>query len=185
MPTLVVDLFHRGWPKPRLQLRELLGSDRTGPSQTPVEADRDPPQTRVDSHPPPARAESLLPLTRAVNQPPQVEVGYQQPREVLSILPQVGEEWVIVPRLTGTKWSCAKPRVEPLTPKGRLILRASLLWILLVMLSPLMQLASQSEDPTAGSHSPRSETGMVSGEMADLSLTSPSQPGPGEDETQQ
>ena len=49
----------------------------------------------------------------------------------------------------------------------------------------LMQQASQSEDPTAGSHSPRSETGMVSGEMANLSLTSPSQPEPGEDETQQ
>ena len=49
----------------------------------------------------------------------------------------------------------------------------------------LMQQASQSEDPTAGSHSPRSEAGTVSGEMADLSLTSPSQPGPGEDETQQ
>ena len=48
----------------------------------------------------------------------------------------------------------------------------------------LMQPASQAEDPTAGSHSPRSETGTVSGEMADLSLTSPSQPGPGEDETQ-
>ena len=49
----------------------------------------------------------------------------------------------------------------------------------------LMQQASQSADPTDGSHSPRSEAGMVSGEMADLSLTSPSQPGPGEDETQQ
>ena len=49
----------------------------------------------------------------------------------------------------------------------------------------LMQQASQSIDPTDGSHSPRSEAGMVSGEMADLSLTSPSQPGPGEDETQQ
>ena len=49
----------------------------------------------------------------------------------------------------------------------------------------LMQQASQSEDPTAGSHSPRSETGTVSGEMANLSLTSPSQPEPGEDETQQ
>ena len=49
----------------------------------------------------------------------------------------------------------------------------------------LMQPASQSVDPTAGFHSPRSETGTVSGEMADLSLTSPSQPGPGEDETQQ
>ena len=49
----------------------------------------------------------------------------------------------------------------------------------------LMQQASQPVDPTAGSHSPRSEAGMVSGEMAELSLTSPSQPGPGEDETQQ
>ena len=49
----------------------------------------------------------------------------------------------------------------------------------------LMQPASQSKDPTTGSHSPRSKTGMVSGEMANLSLTSLSQPGPGEDETQQ
>ena len=49
----------------------------------------------------------------------------------------------------------------------------------------LMQQASQSVDPTDGSHSPRSEAGTVSGEMADLSLTSPSQPGPGEDKTQQ
>ena len=49
----------------------------------------------------------------------------------------------------------------------------------------LMQQASQSVDLTAGSHSPRSEAGTVSGEMANLSLTSLSQPGPGEDETQQ
>ena len=48
----------------------------------------------------------------------------------------------------------------------------------------LMQSASQSVDPTARSHSPRSKTSTVSGEMADLSLTSPSQPGPGEDGTQ-
>ena len=49
----------------------------------------------------------------------------------------------------------------------------------------LMQQASQPVDPTAGSHSPRSEASTVSGEMAELSLTSPSQPGPEEDETQQ
>ena len=49
----------------------------------------------------------------------------------------------------------------------------------------LMQQASQSVDPTAGPHSPRSEASTVSGEMADLSLTSLSQPGPGEDKTQQ
>ena len=48
----------------------------------------------------------------------------------------------------------------------------------------LMQPASQPEDPAAGSHSPRSKTGMVSGEMTELSLTSLSQPGPEEDETQ-
>ena len=49
----------------------------------------------------------------------------------------------------------------------------------------LMQQASQSVDPTAGSHSPRSKASTVSGEMTNLSLTSLSQPGPGEDETQQ
>ena len=47
----------------------------------------------------------------------------------------------------------------------------------------LMQPASQPKDPAAGSHSPRSETGTVSGEMAELSLVSPGQPGPVEDET--
>ena len=48
-----------------------------------------------------------------------------------------------------------------------------------------MQQASQPVDPATGSHSPRSEVGMVSGEMAELSLTSPSQPGPEDDKTQQ
>ena len=48
----------------------------------------------------------------------------------------------------------------------------------------LMQPAPQPEDPAAGSHSPRSETGTVLGEMAELCLTSPSQPGHEEDETQ-
>ena len=49
----------------------------------------------------------------------------------------------------------------------------------------LMQQASQPLDPATGSHSPRSEASTVSGEMAELSLTSPSQPGPEDDETQQ
>ena len=48
----------------------------------------------------------------------------------------------------------------------------------------LMQPAPQPEDPVAGSHSLRSKTGTVSGEMAKLCLTSPSQPGHEEDETQ-
>ena len=47
----------------------------------------------------------------------------------------------------------------------------------------LMQPAPQPEDPAARSHSPRSETGTVLGEMAELCLTSPSHPGHEEDET--
>ena len=81
----------------------------------------------VESRPPPARAESLPPPARvgshplparAVNRPPQAEVGYQPPREVLSTLPQVGEEWVLVPGPTGTKWPCTEPRVGSLSPQG-------------------------------------------------------------------
>ena len=40
----------------------------------------------------------------------------------------------------------------------------------------LMQPAPQPKGPVAGSHSPRSEAGMVSGEMAEVSLVSPNQP---------
>ena len=47
----------------------------------------------------------------------------------------------------------------------------------------LMQQTPQPEDPAAGSHSPRSEIGTVSGGMAELCLTSPSHPEPEEDET--
>ena len=47
----------------------------------------------------------------------------------------------------------------------------------------LMQQTHQPEDPAAGSHSPRSKTGTVSGGMTELCLTSPSHPGPEEDET--
>ena len=55
-------------------------------------------------------------------------------------------------------------------------------------LDPAGDAVSPEEDALLmqqASHSPRSETGTVSGEMADLSLTSQSQPEPGEDETQQ
>ena len=112
MPALVVDLSHQGQPELRLQPLEPLQSDRTGSNQPPMEADKDPPRTRVESHPPPARVESLPPPARvgshplparAVNWPPQAEVGYQPPREVLLTLPQVEEEWVMVPGSTGTK----------------------------------------------------------------------------------
>ena len=47
----------------------------------------------------------------------------------------------------------------------------------------LMQPASQPEGPAAGSHSPGSEASMVSGEMAELSIASPSEPELAEGET--
>ena len=46
----------------------------------------------------------------------------------------------------------------------------------------LMQATSQAEGPAAGPQSPRSKAGMVSGEMAGLSLASPGQPKVAEDE---
>ena len=70
MPALVVNLFHQGRPKLRLCLRELLGSDRTGPNQPLVGADRDPPQTRVERLLPPGRGESHPLPARVVNRPP-------------------------------------------------------------------------------------------------------------------
>ena len=49
----------------------------------------------------------------------------------------------------------------------------------------LMQPVSLSEGPDAGSHSPRSKTGTVSGELAGLSITSPGPTEPVGDETPQ
>ena len=49
----------------------------------------------------------------------------------------------------------------------------------------LMQPALLSGGPAAGSHSPRSEAGTVSGELAELSIASPSQTEPVGDETPQ
>ena len=43
MPILVVNLSHRGRPEPRLHPLEPLGSDRAGPNQPLMEADKDPP----------------------------------------------------------------------------------------------------------------------------------------------
>ena len=47
----------------------------------------------------------------------------------------------------------------------------------------LMQAASPPEGPVTGPHSPGSEAGTVSGEMAGLSIASPDQPEMAEDET--
>ena len=49
----------------------------------------------------------------------------------------------------------------------------------------LLDETPQPEDSATGSRSPRSKTATVSGGMAELCLTSPSHPGPEEDETPQ
>ena len=68
--------------------------DRSQPA--PVGADRNPPRARVDGCPPPARAERPQPPgkaerhplpARVVDRPPRMEVGPQQPQEVLPTVP--------------------------------------------------------------------------------------------------
>ena len=98
--------------------------DRSQPA--PGGSRQNPPQARADGHPPPARAErpqhpskvESHPLpARAVSQPPQVGARPQQPREVLLTIPWVEEEQATVPELTGTKCTCARPRVGSLNPQ--------------------------------------------------------------------
>ena len=105
------------------------------------------------------------------------EISHEQEEEEATEVEMVDEEERGGPEPSDPQGEADTEDIPPLDPTGDAV-------------SPeedafLMQPASQSEDPTAGSHSPRREAGTVSGEMADLSLTSPSQPGPGEDETQQ
>ena len=57
MPFLVVNHFRQSCPKPRLHPWEPLASSRTGVSQPPAGADRNPPRARADGRPPPARVE--------------------------------------------------------------------------------------------------------------------------------
>ena len=134
MPILVVNHFRRSRLKPRLHPRELLASSRTGVSPPPAGADRNPPRARANGHPPPTRAErpqhpskvESHPLpTRAVSQPPQVGASPPQPREVLPTIRRVEEEQATVPELTGSKCTCARPRVGSLNPQH---LRTQLGW---------------------------------------------------------
>ena len=80
----------------------------------------------------------------------------------------------------GNEEVTAPPHVDagptPLAPGGVIMAEEDAL---------LMQAASQLEGLVAGPHSPGSEAGMVSGEMAGLSIASPDQPEMAEDETPQ
>ena len=99
------------------------------------------------------------------------EISHEQEEEEVTDAEMVDEEECGDPEPSGPHGEADTEGPPPLDPIGDAV-------------SPeedafLMQLTSQSKDPAAGSHSPRSETGTVLGEMAELSLTSPSQPGPG------
>ena len=102
------------------------------------------------------------------------EIGQEEEEEIADV-EMVEEEERGDPESSGPRREADTKGIPPLVSTGDTV-------------SPeedalLMQQAPQPEDPTAGSHSPRSETGMVSGGMAKLCLTSPSHPGHEEDET--
>ena len=99
----------------------------------------------------------------------------QEKEEEIADVKMVGEEERGDPKPSGPRGEADAGGLPPLVSTGEAV-------------SPeedafLMQPALQPEDPAAESHSPRSETGTVSGEMAELCLTSPSHPGHEEDET--
>ena len=100
---------------------------------------------------------------------------HQEEKEEITNIEMVEEEGRGDPKSSGPHVEADTEGLSPLVSAGDAI-------------SPeedalLMQQAHQPDDPVAGSHSPRSKTGMVSGGMAKLCLTSPSHPGPEEDET--
>ena len=101
--------------------------------------------------------------------------AHQEEEEEITNIKMVEEEECGDPESSGPHGEADTKGIPPLVSAGDTV-------------SPeedalLMQQAPQPEDPAAGSHSPRSETGTVSGGMAELCLTSPSHPGPEEDET--
>ena len=63
--------------------------------------------------------------TRVVDWPPPAGARPKQPQEVLPTTPRVEEEQVMVPEPTGTKCTCARPRVGSLNPQR---LRTQLGW---------------------------------------------------------
>ena len=101
--------------------------------------------------------------------------AHQQEEEEIADVEMVKEEERSDPESSGPHGEANTEGLPPLVSAGDAI-------------SPeedalLMQPAPQPEDTAAGSHSPRSETGMVLGGMAKLCLTSLSHPGHEEDET--
>ena len=99
----------------------------------------------------------------------------QEEEEEIADVEMVKEEERGDPESSGPRGEADTEGIPPLVPAGDIVSREED--------ALLMQQAPEPEDPAAGSHSPRSETGTVWGGMAKLCLTSPSHPGPEEDET--
>ena len=113
-------------------------------------------------------------LEEAIHQEEEEKICQEEEEEIADI-EMVEEEERSDPKSSGPHREADTENIPPLVSTGDTV-------------SPeedalLMQQAPQPEDPLAGSHSPRSETGMVSGGMAKLCLTSSSHPGHEEDET--
>ena len=98
----------------------------------------------------------------------------QEEEEEITDVEMVEEEEHGDPESSGPRREADTEDIPPLVSAGDTVSPEDAL---------LMQQAPQPEDPVAGSHSPRSETGTVLGGMAELCLTSPSHPGHEEDET--
>ena len=103
------------------------------------------------------------------------EAHLEEEEEEIADIEMVGEEEHGDPKPSGPHGEADTEGLPPLVSVGDAVS--------LEEDAPLMQPAPQPENPAAGSHSPRSKTSMVSREMAELCLTSPSHPGHEEDET--
>ena len=102
MPALVVYLSHRGRPKLRLQLLEPLRSDRAGPTD-PKGSGQGPTSSQGGKSTAPSQGGKSSTPRQSGKPASTSRGGTPAASEVLSTLPQVGKELVMVPGPTGTK----------------------------------------------------------------------------------
>ena len=110
-------------PKPPQTKTPSTGA--SGQQQSPVGADRNPPRAKAERPQHPSKVERHPLPARVVSQPPQVGASPPQPWQVLPTVPRVEEEQATVLELTGSKCTCARPRVGYLNPQH---LRTQLGW---------------------------------------------------------
>ena len=103
------------------------------------------------------------------------EAHQEEEEDETADVEMVNEEECINPKSSGPCMEANTKDIPPLVSGGDTIS--------LEEEAILLDETPQPEDPATGSRSPRSETAMVSGGMAELCLTSSNHPGPEEDET--